>query len=197
MTRQRKLFSLACLSGVLLFSCSPTPQRSTDGARITSQYDEGGKLARLEYDRNGDGKPETWGYMDGARVVRVEVDENGDGRVDIWEYHRDVPSSNGNAGQVDVGASVERIERATRHDGKVSRKEYFEKGALARVEEDTDGNGAIDKWETYKDGGLEILALDTSGRGSPDRRLIYRPDGVLDHLESDPTGSGAFQAIAP
>jgi hypothetical protein len=66
---------------------------------------------------------------------------------------------------------------------------------MERVEEDTDGNGSIDKWETYADGALAVLALDIQGRGTPDRRLIYRPDGSLERIEADPTGSGQFQAV--
>lgn len=66
---------------------------------------------------------------------------------------------------------------------------------MTRVEEDTDGNGAIDKWETYSGGALAVLALDTTGRGTPDRRLIYRPDGSLDRIEADPSGTGRFEVL--
>lgn len=185
------------LASLLVCACQQQPARSTETTRIQSEYDPAGKLTRLAYDRNGDGKVETWGYMDGSRVVRVEVDEDGDGRVDLWEYHRAGTPAAGPSVEGGVDKSVERIERATRRDGKISRWERFEDGLLMRVEEDTDANGAIDKWETYKDGSLVAMALDTSGRGTPDRRLIYRPDGSLDHLESDPTGSGAFKTITP
>src|SRR5262249_44440394 len=91
--------------------------------------------------------------------------------------------------------TIERVERATRYDGKVSRWEYFENGAMTRVEEDTDGDGAVDKWETYSGGVLTLMALDSNHRGKPDRRLIYRPDGSLDHIEADPNGSGTFQPL--
>ena len=50
----------------------------------------------------------------------------------------------------------DRIERATRMDGKVSRREFFEQGSLARIEEDTNGDGALDKWETYVGGVLSV-----------------------------------------
>src|SRR5207302_942524 len=101
-----------------------------------------GTLTRLEADSDHDGKIDTWAYMDGARVVRVEIDEDGDGKVDRWEYHSQGQA--GQAGQVgqvgQVGQAqpaqpsrgrggafaspdktIERIERATRHDGVVSR----------------------------------------------------------------------------
>jgi hypothetical protein len=175
-------------------------------------YDKEGRLTLLTYDRTGDGKIDTWGYMNGARVVRVEVDENADGKVDRWEYHRadgcegagcegsgppGRPAGSGVGAMDTPEATIERIERATRHDGRVSRREFFEKGALVGVEDDTDGDGKIDKWETYRDGTLATLALDTQGRGTPDRRLIYRPDGTLGRIETDPTGSGRFEPLTP
>lgn len=169
--------------------------------QLKPEYDASGKLQKLEYDRNKDGKVDTWGYMDGARVVKVEVDENGDGSVDRWEYHRnDAAAPGAPAGDVagaGVDKTVERIERATKFDGTVSRREYFENGALTKTEEDTDGNGKVDKWETYTDGSLAVMALDTSGRGTPDRRLVYRPDGTMDHIEADSNGTGTFTPLNP
>jgi hypothetical protein len=166
--------------------------------RLQPHYDESGKLQKLEYDRNSDGKVDTWGYMDGARVVKVEVDENADGTVDRWEYHRT------DAGEVTppqssdpMDPSVERIERATRFDGKVSRREYFANGVLSRTEEDTDGDGRLDKWETYTNGSLSLMALDTQKHGTPDRRLVYAADGSLDRIEADLSGSGNFQPLKP
>lgn len=190
-----RLFVLTVVgsAGLLASACqeTPTPQAAV---RVESEYDPAGKLTRLSYDRNGDGQLETWGYMDGTRVVRVEVDENGDGNVDLWEYHHNAPVTPGSA-PAGVDKTVERIERATRHDGRITRREYFADGSLTRVEEDTDGNGTIDKWETYKDGVLQMIALDTTGRGAPDRRLIYGRDGSVKLVEADPAGTGTFKTI--
>lgn len=175
-----------------------TAPRPAGTAAVRPEYDEAGTLRKIEYDRNGDGRVDTWGYMDGARVLRVDTDDNGDGVVDRWEYHRpDAPGNAGRALQGGVDATVERIECATRFDGHVSRWEHFTEGALARVEEDTDGDGKVDKWETYANGSLSVTALDTLGRGIPDRRLVYRPDGTLDHIEADATGTGTFTPIRP
>lgn len=158
--------------------------------RIEPTYDKDtGRLTRLDYDADNNGRKDSWAYMDGTRLIRLEADENEDGRIDRWEYY----AATGDA--VGPKQPPERIERATRLDGQVSRREFFEGGVMARVEEDTDGNGSTDKWETYISGTLATLALDTQGRGKPDRRLIYRADGSLDRIESDPSGTGQFQRI--
>lgn len=205
--------SALALVSIVGTACGPaaatTEAESAGKKDVKSEYDKTGRLTRLEYDRNGDGKIDTWGYMDGSRVVRVEVDEDGDGKVDRWEYHRDPKTTNDSKGSTTTGSpnaigsasasggdpTLERIERATKHDGKVSRREYFENGLLARVEEDTDGDGKIDKWETYSGGTLAIMAIDTKGRGTPDRRLIYQPDGTLSRIEMDPSGTGTWHPL--
>ena len=185
--------------------CQSSGSETRGDRRVQPEYDATGRLKQLTYDRDGDGKIDTWGFMDGARVVRVEVDENGDGQVDRWEYHttgsQGAAGANGADGATGAGANgvettVERIDRSTRHDGRVSRQEFFDHGVLTRVEEDTDGDGKIDKWETYTAGALAVLALDSKGRGTPDRRLIYEPDGTLGRIESDPNGTGTFQPIS-
>jgi hypothetical protein len=137
--------------------------------------------------------------MDGTRVVKVEVDENGDGSVDRWEFHRagDAGAAPSTSAPASVDKSIERIERATRFDGKISRREFFDNGVLTTVEEDTDGDGKVDKWETYAGGSLSVMALDTRGRGVPDRRLIYKADGSFDHIEADPNGTGTFTPVTP
>lgn len=195
---------LAIAAALTLAGCTDTPTPASGAPKRAGQpsasYDAAGKLRKLEYDRNKDGKVDTWGYMDGSRVVRIEVDENGDGTVDRWEYHRAAGSgaaANPGSPTTGVDATVERIERATRLDGKVSRTEFFDKGLLATIEEDTDGDGRVDKWETYAGGSLSVMALDTAKRGTPDRRLVYRPDGSLDHIEADPAGSGIFTPLKP
>ena len=182
-------------AGLLLAACATAcrqaPPPAAAPAKIKPTYDSStGTLKELAADSDGDGVVDTWGYMDGTRVVRVEVDENGDRVVDRWEFHRAPAGPVGPVGQVPRAVelrrggvespdkTIERIERATRRDGVVSRWEYFENGFLVRVEEDKNGDGKIDKWETYSDGSLATMAIDTTHRGKPDRRLMYRPDGT-------------------
>ena len=196
-------------------------QTAPKAEQVHPTYDKSGVLAKLEADADHDGRIDTWGYMEGARVLRGEIDENGDGTVDRWEYHRSrqspvasprsgMASQVRQAGQAAQAATLrrvgrgglespdktlERIERATRHDGVVSRWEYFDNGVLTRIDTDTNGDGAIDKWETYNADSLSMMAIDTERRGKPDRRLTYRPDGTLDRIEIDPTGSGNFHPL--
>jgi hypothetical protein len=157
--------------------------------RVEPSYDQAtGKLTRLAYDANNDGKHDTWAFMDGARLTKLEADENQDGRIDRWEFY----PANATKG---AKQPPERIERSTRFDGRISRREFFENGVMVRVEEDTDGDGKTDKWETYADGALVMLALDTQGRGKPDRRLVYNTNGALERIEADATGSGHFEVV--
>ena len=177
------------LTAGLSVGCQGAASTPEAAGRIEPAYDQAtGRLTRLSYDSNKDGKHDTWAFMDGARLTRLEADENQDGKVDRWEYY----PAGGAAG---LKQPPERIERSTRFDGQVSRREFFEAGVMVRVEEDTDANGQTDKWETYAAGALVTVALDTKGRGKPDRRLVYSPDGSLERIEADETGSGQFQVL--
>ena len=179
-----------------LSACTtPAPARDP---RLKPEYGKDGRLTRLTYDKNGDGKDDTFAFMDGPIVVRVEVDEDGDGKIDRWEYHRAAATADAGTTPANANApdkTIERIERATQHDGKISRKEFFENGSLIRIEEDTDADGKMDKWETYSAGTLASMAFDSQHRGAPDRRLIYNPDGSLNRIEADPAGTGRFERV--
>jgi hypothetical protein len=39
------------------------------------------------------------------------------------------------------------------------------------------------------------MAIDTKARGIPDRRLIYQPDGTLNRIETDPSGTGTWRPL--
>jgi hypothetical protein len=191
---------LAC---ALLLSPACRSRQATD---IEPVYDKlTGKLQLLRYDSNHNGKVDTWSYMDGARVLRIEIDKDEDGKVERWEYYdtaeklQKTGTSRGNDGKEDSwiypgpdGATV-RVDVSTKRDGKVTRTEFYEQGALVRAEEDSDADGKLDKWETYDAGRLTSVAFDTVHRGAPDRRLIYGADGSA-RLEVDTAGDGRFVA---
>jgi hypothetical protein len=184
-----------------------TYDRNGDGKIDTWGYMDGSRVLRIEVDDNGDGQIDRWEYhtdpkgsagsngSDGSKGSRGSDGSKGSdgstGSTGSTGSIGSIGSSSGDAGDV----TLERIDRATKFDGKISRREYFEHGALTRIEEDTDGDGKIDKWETYSAGTLATLAIDTKARGTPDRRLIYQPDGTLSRIETDPSGTGTWRPL--
>lgn len=197
------LFGVTALS---VSACSP--RDTATGVRPT--YDpKTGRLRELAVDSNQDGRPDTWSYMDGPRILRIEMDRDGDGTIDRWEHYgadqklEKVGLSRAKDGRVDAWAypgpdgSVQRVEVSTGRNNRIDRIEHYENGALVESEQDTDGNGRPDKWERYAGRALVSVAFDTQHRGRPDRRLVYRPDGTLDHIETDAGGTGKFVTIRP
>ena len=181
----------AVLSSVVI-ACSapaqPQPQR-----RVTPVYSkETGRLEQLTSDRNGDGKIDTRAFMDGTRLQRVEIDRNGDSKPDRWEHYKTSPDARATS-QVEI----ERAEEASASDERITRREFFEGGAVIRVEEDTDADGRTDKWEHYRNGQLVRIELDLKGAGFPDRRMTYRRDGNVDRVEEDPDGRGNWRPFTP
>jgi hypothetical protein len=173
---------------VPLAGCGRPSADTSAAARVAPEYDTAtGRLTRIAYDADGNGTHDTWAYMDGSRLIKLEADENENGRIDRWEYY----PANAGGGKV----PPQRIERSITDDGRVTRREFFEGTEMTRVEEDTDGNGVVDKWESYRDGALSTLSLDENGDGKADRRLVYGPDGSLDHIEVDADGSGQFRRL--
>jgi hypothetical protein len=188
------LLVAAALASACTGSAAPKPP--ADAAKPTATYDQqNGKLSQLDFDRDGDGKIDTRAYMDGVLVKSIEIDRDGSGKPDRWEYYEPVVNGVVPAGSPDGHSVITRAEESNRK-GKIDRREFYENGVIARIEEDTDGDGRPDKWEQYRGGLLVMVDLDLHHRGRPERRLVYRPDGTLDHLEADPDGDGNFKPIA-
>jgi hypothetical protein len=181
---------------VLAAACQNPAARpgADDGHRPTPTYNQqNGKLAELDFDRDGDGKIDTRAFMDGVLVKSIEIDRDGSGKPDRWEYYEPASGRAAPANSPDGRSVITRAEETSSKDGKITRREYYEQGVIARVEEDTDGNGRIDKWEQYDHGVLSVVELDLSGRGKADRRFVYRQDGSLERLEVDADGHGNFK----
>lgn len=199
--RRALLAGAGLLAGALTVSvgCQKASQ-PVGNAEVKPTYNKDtGQLERITYDRNHDGKPDAWLFMNGTRVLMAQLDENFDGTIDRWEYYGDRPAGADAAPAAGMPALprsiLERAEHATRGDGKVNRREWYEKGQLVRVEEDTTGGGRVDKWETWSAGELRKLEFDTKGTGRPDRRLIYPADGSAPQLEIDRNGDGTFTPV--
>jgi hypothetical protein len=200
--RRGLLAGAGLLAGTMAVSvgCQKASQPGGNAEVKPSYNKDTGQLERITYDRNHDGKPDAWLSMNGARVVMAQLDENYDGSIDRWEYYGDRLAAGADAapapGMPALPRSIlERAEQATRGDGKVNRREWYEKGQLVRVEEDTTGSGRVDKWETWSAGVLQKIELDMKGTGRPDRRLIYHADGSAPQLEIDRNGDGTFTPV--
>jgi hypothetical protein len=118
-------------------------------------------------------------------VKSIEIDRDGNGKPDRWEYYEPVTSGSAPAGSPDGHSVIVRAEEANTKTGKIVRREVYDHGLIARVEEDTNGDGKVDKWETYKDGLVATVDLDLRHRGRPERRLVYRPDGTLERVDTN------------
>jgi hypothetical protein len=173
-----------------------------DGLIDMWAYMDGARVVRVDVDENGDGTVDRWEFHEPppglpAGQAAHEGSANGrsgrEGEPPKPAMPRPVQLRRGGLESPDK--TIERIERATRRDGVVSRREYFENGFLVRVEEDRNADGKVDKWETYSDGSLATMEIDTTHRGKADRRLVYRPNGTLDRIEVDPSGSGLYRPL--
>jgi hypothetical protein len=158
-------------------------------------------LVRLDYDSNGDGVIDARTYMHEGRPVRLEADADGDGRIDRWEYYdqggqlRRIGDASRRDGHEDTWVSTVDdqtwIERSTRRDGVVDRRELYRGDMLVRTESDTNRDGLPDTWEEFEGGALRVLLLDDDQRsGRPTRRIVYTRDGT--RVETDPDGDGVF-----
>jgi hypothetical protein len=190
-TRARLVVAIAWAS---VAACGgPAAAPAADG-RPAPVYDPTtGRLKELVSDRNKDGKPDMWAYMDGPQIERIEIDRNGDGRIDRWEHYGPLPAG----AAANAAPPLVRAEEANGLDDRITRREFYVRGAIDRVEEDADSDGRADKWEQYKAGALARVDLDLQGKGFADRRLIYGPGGAVDAIEDDSDGDGRFVPVKP
>lgn len=171
--------------------CGTSASQPAGDTRTTPVYNkETGKLETIISDHDGDGKPDTWAHMDGAVVKSIEIDRDGDGRPDRWEYYMPASAIGGRGGPATL---IDHADEANGPDRKITRREFYLKGALQRTEEDTDHDGRIDKWEYYEGNVITRVEFDLAGHGYPDRRLVYGPDGSVVRTEIDPRGTGKFE----
>jgi hypothetical protein len=187
---------------------------SGKGRPDTWAYMAGARVVRIEIDRDGDGKIDRWEYYAaGGALEKVGYSRAGNGHADAWAFQGSdgsiariemagacgaeppaAPRNAGAAAQAATSASGAAPPGQTAAVPRITRTEFYERGALARAEEDTDCDGRPDKWETFAGGTLASVALDTTRRGTPDRRLIYGPGSAV-RVEVDPNGTGQFHPV--
>lgn len=113
---------------------------NSDGVRdVMRVYDDQGRVAREQQDRDFDGRPDYWEYYENGRLIRTDEDANRDGRVDTRVF-------------LDLQGRPDRIERdvAARSVSGIWRPDHFEfftDGRLTRSGEDTNLDGAVDRWD--------------------------------------------------
>lgn len=185
----------AWAAGLCVLAAACSSNQPEPGGGATPVYNkQSGALEQLVSDRDGDGKVDTRAFMDGVRLKHIEIDRNGDGKPDRWEFY--VPVAGAAAsGAAAAQTALSHVEEAGAFDARITRREFYQHGAVHRVEEDTDLDGRLDKWEHYEAGALTRVELDLVGKGFPSQRLVYRPDGNLDHVETDPDGDGRFDRV--
>jgi hypothetical protein len=196
-TERAKLYLLPILI-LLVLSCLACGRSSTGspaaGTTLTPLYNqETGRLEQLTSDRNNDAKIDTWAYMNGGRLERVEIDRDADGNPDRIEFYETRPAGPGERNSDLERAVITRAEESSGSGDQivVVRREFFEEGVLQRVEEDTNGDGVPNRWETYEGGSLTRMDLDPRGEGFVSRRLHYGRRGI-ERIEDDPDGDGVF-----
>lgn len=184
-----KSHAIVAILAAGLAACTSAQSQSSQVTPVYNQ--ETGKLEQLMSDRDGDGRAETRAFMSGTAVERIEIDRNGDGAPDRWEYYAK-PAVPNQPGATPV---VERIEETNGSDKRITRREFYSRGAIQRVEDDTDGDGRPDKWEWYEAGELARVELDLVGKGYPSQRLVYGAGGNVVRVETDPDGDGHFVTV--
>ena len=171
-------------AAVALVGCA-----APSGPRVSGVYAEGTReLLRLDYDEDGDGRIDVRTYMRAARPARLEADRDGDGLIERWEYYdrsgalMRIGTSTARDGREDMWIRTEGarrvVEISTRRDGRVDRRETYERDTLVHAESDTDFDGRTDRWEEFRQGALGRLMLDDERHGRPTRQIVYGPGGA-------------------
>jgi hypothetical protein len=161
-------------------------RRRTSRAARRSQLRPANRAIEPVESRCGEGRQARYFQLHEREELRSHRDHNDeDGKIDRWEYYGQdqkvlkVGTSRAGNGSPDTWAfqsgdgGLDRIELSTRGDGRISRTEFYERGALARAEEDTNGDARIDKWETDRAGALVRVSFDRLHTGTATDTIEY------------------------
>lgn len=110
-----------------------------DGTKdIVRYYNDEGRPAREEADRNFDGKMDEVTFFERGRIARMEQDTNADGNIDTKVFYE-----NGRPlrGERDLAG------RSTASNWRPDVWEYYEEGRVVRSGVDLDGDGRVDRWD--------------------------------------------------
>ncbi len=110
-----------------------------DGTKdIVRYYNDEGRPAREEADRDFDGKMDEVTFFERGRIARMEQDTTGDGAIDTKVFYE-----NGRPlrGERDMAG------RSTAGNWRPDTWEYYEDGRVVRSGVDLDGDGRVDRWD--------------------------------------------------
>jgi hypothetical protein len=128
-------------------------------------YSPGGRLLRIELDRNLDGQVDHVTVMDERGAPKdAAADDDFDGRFESRFRFRD--------GNVDTSDVVQA-------DGRVLRRSFHVSGVVVSTEYLDPASGRVRKVEHYRGGQVTHAEIDTDGDGALDRRVRYDAIGEV------------------
>ena len=110
-----------------------------DGTKdVVRYYNEEGRPAREEADRDFDGRMDEITFFERGRIARLEQDSDANGVIDskvFYENGRPLRGEQDHAG------------RSTESNWRPDYWEYYEEGRVVRAGTDLDGDGKVDRWD--------------------------------------------------
>ena len=122
----------------LVLSCREVDLNGDGTKDIVRHYDDEGRPAREEADRDFDGKRDELTVFQRGEIMQREVDTNADGLVDVKIYY--------DAGKP-IRSERDLSGRSTASTWKPDRWEYYEDSRVVRMGTDFDGDGRVDRWD--------------------------------------------------
>ncbi len=105
---------------------------------IVRLYNDEGRPAREEVDRDFDGTIDEISHFTNGRITLREVDTSGDGMIDTKIFYES---------GVPVRAERDMKARSNLATWQPDRWEYYVEGRTVRVGTDLDGDGKVDRWD--------------------------------------------------
>ena len=142
-----------------------------DGTKdIVRYYNDEGRPAREEADRNFDGKMDEVTFFERGRIARMEQDTDSDGDIDTKVFYE-----NGRPlrGERDMAG------RSTPSNWRPDVWEYYEQGRVVRSGMDLDGDGRVDRWDR------DMIWHQQQEREEAERRAREEAEAAEDGEEGD------------
>jgi len=127
----------------------------------------GGRIAKVDFDRNGDGRPDETRYYVKGKISRVQRDTNYDGKPDVWEVY--------DSGQLErIGVDLDFDGHVDRWD----RDEVAHRAAEEKERKEAEAAEAKQKAEAAAEGGGEQAGAAKAGASKASDKADKKPDGA-------------------